>query len=110
VKETTIEFTHPEGNFVPPEGEQADCTEEIAVNLDWEPGESNWGADADGNRGIYVAGYFYPCDDPPEKCARCGHFYTEEEKEEINKLMEQKAEKYTEDYEPDYPEPDYPED
>ncbi len=44
----TAEFDCPRG----------DCMGLVTVTLEWEAPESNYGADADGNRGIYVAGYW----------------------------------------------------
>lgn len=34
------------------------CDGTVRLNMEWEAPESNWGADADGNRGIYVAGHW----------------------------------------------------
>lgn len=99
---TTIQFEHPKGNS---SATDELCQHEIEVELGYEEGDSSYGADADGNRGISVPGYFYPAEDPPEKCSECEHCYSTEEKEEINKLMEKAADSYTESYEP--PEPDY---
>jgi hypothetical protein len=48
---------------------------EVPVEAAWVPPERNWGADADGNRGIDVPGYWEdlrvtgPCD----KCGADGH-------------------------------------
>lgn len=100
---TSIEFEHGKGNSPSNLDDGETCIEEIEFDLAYEPADASYGADADGNRGMYVPGYFYPESDPPEKCEECGHFYSDEEKEEINKLMEAKAN----DYEVDPPEPDY---
>lgn len=40
-------------------GEGAAPEGEVAVGLDWEPEDRSYGADADGRRGVYVAGYWY---------------------------------------------------
>lgn len=31
----------------------------VVVELEWEPADHHYGADADGNRGVYVPGYWY---------------------------------------------------
>lgn len=47
-----------------------DCEHEFDVEADVDPGESNFGADADGNRGIYVPAWVVPPDDV--LCPKCG--------------------------------------
>lgn len=90
-----------------PEDEQEPCCVEIEVPLEYEPGEANYGADADGNRGIYIPGGFYADFSPPEKCDECGHVYTTDELKSLSDEADKKASEYV--YEPDPPEPYYPE-
>ncbi len=35
-----------------------ECEGAVAVALEWEPADPSYGADADGNRGVYVRGYW----------------------------------------------------
>jgi hypothetical protein len=77
------------------------CDAEFSLDLQYEEGDAAYGADADGNRGINVPGYFEWCGEIPDKCSECGHVYTEDEKEELHKLATQKAGEY------ELPEPDY---
>ena len=84
------------------------CCVDIELDLAYEPGESNYGADADGNRGISIPGGFYVEDEIPTKCSECGHEYTMEELGDLRKQADEKAASY--EVEPDYLEPDYDED
>jgi hypothetical protein len=36
-----------------------DCEGRIALSIAYEPPDPSYGADADGNRGIYVPGFYY---------------------------------------------------
>lgn len=36
-----------------------DCEGRIALTIEYEPADPNYGADADGNRGIFVPGFYY---------------------------------------------------
>lgn len=90
-----------------PEDEREPCCVEYEVELGYEPGESNYGADADGNRGISIPGFFGVEGEIPTKCDECGHEFTMEELESLRKEADEKARDY--EYEPDPPEPDYPE-
>jgi hypothetical protein len=56
------------------------CDAEFSLDLQYEEGDAAYGADADGNRGINVPGYFEWCGEIPDKCSECGHVYTEDEK------------------------------
>jgi hypothetical protein len=76
---------------------------EIPYTIGYEPGESNYGADADGNRGISISGYWGTDDEAPHKCEKCGKGFTNEERAEIEEQMRQKAIEVGD--EP--PEPDY---
>jgi hypothetical protein len=105
---TSIEFEHGKGNE-PSNLDDGDlCEDTIEIELEYEPGESNYGADADGNRGISVSGYFYSDTEAPLKCEECGHIYSDEERADIQKEINKKCENYERDYDP--PEPDYEED
>lgn len=73
------------------------CEGGLLVGLTWEPGESNWGADADGNRGIYVPGFWVPSE-IPDKCDTCGFVFTDAGKEQIDKEAMEKAESLEEPY------------
>jgi len=99
----TIEYDHDDARLDQTGNEAEPCVDEIEVNLEYEPGEANYGADADGNRGISIPGYFYTEDSAPLKCEECGHIYTDAERQEIQTKMEKAANEY--EYEPD--EPDY---
>lgn len=61
------------------------CSAELLVHVDREPAEPNHGADADGNRGIYVPGYWFT-EDFASSCAECGHVWTPAERAEIDEL------------------------
>lgn len=81
----------------------ADCeVEEIEVELGWEPGDPNYGADADGNRGISVPGYAFVEDELPTECPDCGVKFTAEQMADFDKRAAKQADEYEEDYEPDY--------
>lgn len=56
-----------------------DCDHEFEVEADVEPADPSYGADADGNRGIYVPASIIPPDDVT--CPRCGADCTEEAKD-----------------------------
>jgi hypothetical protein len=68
------------------------CEAEIEVECDAEPGEV-YGADADGNRGIWVGPTLLP-NDPPTTCPECGCTYTTAETSIMAKKLEQLAEDY----------------
>src|SRR5690349_16695937 len=103
---TTVEYEHPKGNDLSDDDSEY-CIAEFEIELGREPDDHHYGADADGNRGIFVAGYWYWEGEVPTKCEECGHEFTKEEMDEIEKAFNKAADKYTEDYEPDsygYPE------
>lgn len=52
----------------------------MAVTLEYEPGDNNYGADADGNRGIYVRGYWSGT--AADACT-LGHTLTPKEQSEL---------------------------
>ena len=39
-------------------GECPTCGAELKISASWEPADPNYGADADGNRGMYIPGYY----------------------------------------------------
>ena len=73
------------------------CEAELEVELAWEPADRNYGADADGNRGVYVPGYWYFETSPPETCPECGYTYTAEEYAKLEAQAEKEAREYTDD-------------
>ncbi len=78
-----------------------DCEGVVTVTLEYEPGDNRYGADADGNRGIRVAGYWSGTS--ADACS-LGHTLTTAEQEDLQNEAEQ-----TESPEPDEywgPEPD----
>lgn len=93
VREETLTFTHDA-----PDGEE--CTTDVMVTFGTEPPDPNYGADADGNRGIYVSGY-YIVEEIEPTCHRCGHSFTEAETAAINRLAEHWTESHF--YEPPDP-------
>lgn len=104
----TISLEHEDARILHLGDAAEPCACEIGLELAYEPGESNYGADADGNRGISIPGYFYVEDEIPTKCSECGHEFTMEELESLRKDADEGASEY--EVEPDYPEPDYDED
>lgn len=58
-----------------------DCEGEVVVSLEYEPADPDYGADADGNRGIYVRGYWTMYGADP--VCSTGHTLTAEEQKEI---------------------------
>lgn len=79
------------------------CEADVEVTLGYEPDDPNYGADADGNRGIYVHGGFY-VECIADRC-EAGHEFTAEEAQELCRRADQAAQDYepedTRDYEPD---------
>lgn len=65
-----------------------DCVGVVKVELEYEPPDNNYGADADGNRGIRVPGYWSAYD--VESCT-LGHTLTEAEQAEIKRDAEYDA-------------------
>ncbi len=80
-----------------------DCEGEVTVTLEYEPGESNWGADRDGNRGIAVRGYWMA--EADVACSQ-GCVLTEQEV----KGVESESENNEPDPEDEYYGPDGPDD
>lgn len=78
--------------------EHLGCGEQIEVEFDieYEPGESNYGADADGNRGISIPGYYHADVEPPEECSHCKVTLTESERKSIEKKIDQYCKDYSE--------------
>jgi hypothetical protein len=71
------------------------CGAQQVIEVEREAAE-NYGADADGNRGIWQAAY-YPTPDAPTACTDCKAPYTEEEQREIYGILERKCEQASED-------------
>lgn len=69
-----------------------ECGTDFTVELYYEPGDSNYGADADGNRGMYVPGYWYP-DEMPACCPN-GHVFSPEELKALDKTATALADEY----------------
>lgn len=76
------------------------CGEEIVMECDIDPGDSNYGSDADGNRGMYVGPSVMACD-PPEECPHCHTKYEQAELDHIAKDLEKFCAEYR--YEPPDP-------
>lgn len=83
--------------------DETECEADVEVELAYEPPDPNYGADADGRRGIYVSGYFY-VESIADTCAK-GHVLTGEEEADVERRAEKEARDYepedTRDYEPD---------
>lgn len=69
------------------------CEGKVVVGLVWEPPDPHYGADADGNRGMYVAGYWSVGDIPP-KCDVCGFEFTPAGIQQIEKDAAEQAESF----------------
>lgn len=92
------------------------CHGNVLVEVAWEPADPNFGADADGNRGMYVPG-FWAVATIPDKCDVCGFEFTVAGKETIEREAQKIADELPpadeEDDrldEPEYDEEDYIED
>lgn len=89
-----------------PMEDETPCESEIEVECEVEPADPSYGADADGNRGMYVGAYVQWDEDwIPPACPE-GHTFTDEERKELAKDLESKAN----DYDLSPPEPEYDED
>jgi len=66
------------------EGEE-DCEGQVSTLMEWEPGDPNYGADADGNRGVCVQGYWTA--DPAATCSE-GHVLSKSETAAVVKEAE----------------------
>lgn len=80
------------------EGEDVSHEVEIHFEMEKEPDEHNYGADADGNRGVFMAGGFFTETDPPYRCDECKQNFTDDERREIEKQMSKFCDDYV--YEP----------
>ncbi len=69
-----------------------DCEGEVAVTLEWEPADWNYGADADGNRGMYVRGYYWSAATGPS-CSE-GHVFFADERVVLDKVAADEAGDY----------------
>lgn len=77
---------------------------ELSLGIDWESGERGYGADADGNRGIDIPGYFCLSEEVPLTCPACGYQFTDEERLAIQASAERDA--ANREYDPGEPEPE----
>ena len=102
----TVEYEHPKGNNTADDDAEY-CCAEFEIQLDREPDDPNYGADADGNRGIFVAGGWYWEGEVPTKCEECGHEFTKEEMAQIEKAFDRAAENYSRNWEPLEPDEPY---
>lgn len=69
------------------------CEAPIRFELDYEQADPHWGADADGNRGMYVPGYWYLASVTPQQCPK-GHDLTEDEQKGLEAEAESMAKYY----------------
>jgi hypothetical protein len=74
------------------------CHEAIRCDIEIEPADPHYGADADGNRSIYVYAYAYLTDDEPTECPHCkvDFLATEDMDWNIHELCEKALEKFNE--------------
>ena len=77
------------------------CETEIELECEVEPADPNYGADADGNRGIYVGPHIVR-PDPPKSCSVCNNTYDKDQLKDLERQIEQECCDYS--YEPDEPE------
>jgi hypothetical protein len=60
------------------------CDADFDIELEYEPADPHFGSDADGNRGVYIPGYYHQADVPGE-CPVCkGTFAPDELSDLIN--------------------------
>ena len=76
------------------------CEEEIELECGVDPGDSNYGADADGNRGMYVGPSLIE-PNPPSSCSICHETYNEDQLADLKKQIAQEVADYR--YEPPDP-------
>ncbi len=88
-------------HFIHVECPVEECGTEMKIALEYEAGESNWGADADGRRGMYVPGRWYVAGDLPMSCPN-HHTFTDAEIAQIDKQATAEADEYSYDFESDY--------
>ncbi len=86
------------------DAEGDECEGVVNVTLEWEPGDRNYGADADGRRGVFVSGYWES--EAAESCSR-GHALTLGERESVGILAADETDHEDEYYGPDGPDDDY---
>lgn len=77
-----------------------DCDGTVHASLAWEPPEPNYGADADGNRGMYVAGYWY-VEDVGSTCNK-GHTMDTDDAQVLSEEATARAQKDSWDDDGDY--------
>lgn len=84
---------------------EEDCPGVVLVDLEWEDPDPSYGADADGNRGMYVAGYW---SGEAEDTCSAGHTFTPQEREDIaTDAANDQPEPEEEYWGPDGPDDDY---
>ncbi len=83
-----------------------DCEGKVLVTLEYEPPDNNYGADADGNRGTYVGGYWIAFG---SGACSLGHTLSGDEEAAIEQDAVDNAPNQYEDeyYGPDGPDDDY---
>ena len=81
------------------------CTYEHILETEIEPADPHYGADADGNRGMYVAaGPLIP--DTPSICPECHTEYSVEDMEQLAAEIEKQCEAWEPDEDDGYYDPD----
>lgn len=78
------------------DGLDCTCNAEVDVDIDVEPPDPNYGADRDGNRGVYMPGSVGIDQSAPDKCPECGYEYTKEEKQQIEDDWNEQLQKQVE--------------
>lgn len=64
----------------------------VSLEAEVVPAEHGWGADADGNRGIYIPAYIIS-PEVPDTCPTCGMVYDEDQQWEISEELKVRAER-----------------
>lgn len=73
------------------------CKQLFEVEVVYEPADPNYGADADGHRGMYVSAYYSLPDDPPTYCPICTVDYEVADlTDNVNKQIEKSLEELNE--------------
>lgn len=71
------------------------CRAEVDIRIDITPPDPNYGADRDGNRGIYVGGSVELDDSAPLKCPECGYVYTDDERKQIERDWQEQLDNWS---------------
>jgi hypothetical protein len=74
-----------------------ECGADIELACCWTPEERNYGADADGRRGICVPGYMSLDDEIPDVCPddECGHTFTPDERDSLETDAQRACEQWS---------------